>query len=69
MGDAECTYAGLYVVGVTEWKREYGRPICRLEGNIKLELKCNSIVSTGLFWLKIGSSCGFLTMLMKRRIS
>jgi len=48
------------VVEVTNWKREYGRPICRLEESIKLELKCNSIVSTGLLWFKIGSSCGVL---------
>jgi hypothetical protein len=44
-------------VGKPERKRSLGRPRCRWEDNIKVELgKIGWVVLTGLVWFRIGTS-------------
>jgi hypothetical protein len=49
-------------VGKSEGKRPLGRPRCRWEDNIRMDLREreNGVVWTGLIWLRIGTSGGFL---------
>jgi hypothetical protein len=61
MGGAYITYGGekMYIqvlVGKPEGKRPFGRPRCRLEGNIKMDLQeVEWAAWTGLIWLRIGT--------------
>ena len=48
-------------VGKPEGKRQLGRPRCRWEDNIKMdlqEMECE--VWTGLIWIRIGTGGGYL---------
>jgi hypothetical protein len=50
---------------ITYWleakrKRPLGRPRCRWVNNIKMDLRWDGIMWTGLIWLKIGTSGGHL---------
>jgi hypothetical protein len=60
MNDKRNTYRVL--VGKPEGKRPLGRHGHRLEDNIKMDLEIgwDGMVWTGLFWLKMGKSGGFL---------
>jgi hypothetical protein len=53
---------GIYtvLVGKPEGKTSLGRPRDRLEDNIKLDLRQEGMVWTGLIWLRIGTSGGIL---------
>jgi hypothetical protein len=54
---------GVYrvLVGRPEGKRPLGRPRCRWEVNIKIDLReLGSMGRTGFCWLRIGSSGGLL---------
>jgi hypothetical protein len=44
------------LVGKAEGKRPLGRPTCRRDDNIKVDLREYGMVWTGLIWLKIGTS-------------
>ena len=46
------------LVGKPEGKRSLGRPRCRWEENIKMDLQ--EVVGTGWSWLRIGTVCGHL---------
>jgi len=55
--------SGVYsiLVGKPEGKRPLGRPRCRWEDNIKMDLqdvRCGAL--TGLIWLRIGTGGGHL---------
>jgi hypothetical protein len=55
---------GVYRVSVRrpEWKRPLGRPRCKWEDNIKMDLReIGSIWRTGFVWLRIGSGGGLLS--------
>jgi hypothetical protein len=45
-------------VGKPEGKRPLKIPRRRWVDNIKMDLRYNGVVSTGLFWLEIGNSGG-----------
>jgi hypothetical protein len=53
---------GVYrvLVGRPKGKRPLGRPRCRWEDNIKLDLRKGSMKQIGFSWLRIGSSGGLL---------
>jgi hypothetical protein len=44
------------LVGKPEGKRPLGRPRCRWVDNIKMDLRDDVVVWTGLIWLRIGTS-------------
>ena len=47
------------LVGKQEGKRPLGRPRCRWDGNIKMDLrKWGGVVGTGCSWLRIGTGGG-----------
>jgi hypothetical protein len=50
------------LVGKPEGKRPLGRPRCRLEDNIKMDLQevGRGVVGTGWSWLRIGTGGGQL---------
>ena len=48
------------LVGKPEGKRPLGRPRRRWEDNIKIDLKWDVGVCTGLSWFSIGTGCGHL---------
>jgi hypothetical protein len=52
----EKTNAYRILVGKPEGKRPLGRPKCRWLDNIKMHLRENGVVWTGLFCLRIGTS-------------
>jgi hypothetical protein len=41
------------LVGKPEGKKQLGRPGCRWEDNIKMQLKWDVMVCTGFIWLRI----------------
>jgi hypothetical protein len=45
---------------MTEGKSHVGRPIGRWKDNIKMDLRYDGVVWTGLIWLRIGTSGGLL---------
>jgi hypothetical protein len=45
-------------VGKPEGKRQLGRPRRRWVDNIKMDLRKDRVVWTGLIWLRIGTSAG-----------
>jgi len=54
---------GIYrvLVGKPEGKRQFGRPRCRWEDNIKMDLQEVGVgVWTGSSWLRIGTSFRYL---------
>jgi hypothetical protein len=44
------------LVGNPEGKRPLGRPRRRWEDNIRMDLRHDGVVWTGLIWLRIGTS-------------
>jgi len=44
-----------FLVGKLEGKRPFGRPRCRWENNIKMDLREVGGVETGWSWLRIGT--------------
>jgi hypothetical protein len=49
------------LVGKTEGKRPLGRPRCRLEDNIKMDLQeVGGVMGTGWSWLRIWTGGGHL---------
>jgi hypothetical protein len=56
MGDRRGVYRVL--VGKPEGKRPLGRPRCRWEGNIKMDLQ--EVGYVGISWLRIGTAGGHL---------
>jgi hypothetical protein len=48
------------LVGKPEGKRPVGRPRRMWEDNIKMDLRWDGVVWTGLIWLKTGTSGGLL---------
>jgi hypothetical protein len=48
------------LVGKPEGKKPVGRPRCRWVDNIKMNLREDGLVWTGLMWLRIGTSGGLL---------
>jgi hypothetical protein len=48
------------LVGKPEGKRSLGRPRHRWVDNIKMDLRQDGLVWTGLIWLRIGTSGGLL---------
>jgi hypothetical protein len=50
----------LISVGKPEEKRPLGRPRHKWEDNIKMDLRQERVVWTGLVWLRTGVSGGFL---------
>jgi len=49
------------LVGRSEGKRPHGRPRCRWEDNIKMDVREMEVGGgTGFCWLRIGSNCGLL---------
>jgi hypothetical protein len=58
MGAKRNTYRTL--VGKSEGKRQVGRPRRMWVDNIRMDLKEGGVVWTGLIWLRIGTSGGFL---------
>jgi hypothetical protein len=59
MGEGRGVYRVL--VGKPEGKRPPGRPRCKWENNIKMDLqKWDVRVWTGLSWLRIETGCGHL---------
>jgi hypothetical protein len=60
MGEMRNAYSIL--VGKPKGKRPFGRPRCRWEDNIRMDLKRNRVgnVWTGFIWIRIGTSGGLL---------
>jgi hypothetical protein len=54
MGEKRNAYRIL--VEKPEIKRPLGRPICRWMDNIKMNVRWDVVVWTGLIWLRIGTS-------------
>jgi hypothetical protein len=48
------------LMGKTEGKRPLGRPKCRWEANIKMDLREDGMVWIGLIWLRVRTSGGLL---------
>jgi len=49
-----------FLVGKPEGRRPLGRPRCRWEDNIKMDLREVEGVETGWSWLRIGTDGGHL---------
>jgi hypothetical protein len=58
--NGEKRYPYRILVGKSEGKRPIGRPRRRWMDNIKMTLRHNEVVWTGLIWLRIGTSGGLL---------
>jgi hypothetical protein len=58
MGEKRNAYRIL--VGEPEGKRQLGRPRRRWTKNIKMDLRQNGMVWSGLTWFRIGTSGGLL---------
>jgi hypothetical protein len=58
MGEKRNTYR--ISMGKPEGKRALGRPRHRWEDNIRMDLRWDAVVWTGLIWLRIGTSGGLL---------
>jgi hypothetical protein len=48
------------LVGKSDGKRQVGRPKCRWEDNIKIDLKYDMRMRNGFIWLRIRTSGGLL---------
>jgi hypothetical protein len=60
-GEQECIYTSMILVGNPEGKRPVGRPRRRWVDNIKMDFReIGWGGSTGLIWLRIGSSGALL---------
>jgi hypothetical protein len=50
----------MILVGKPEGKRALGRPRRKWEDNIRMDVRSDGVVWTGLIWLRIGTSGGAL---------
>jgi hypothetical protein len=48
------------LVGKPEGKRAVRKPVCRWKNNIKMDLRDDGVVWTGLIWLRTGTCGGLL---------